>query len=64
MDGVKYMFPKATGKLEREGKHLKVFALHNAVAERPRIREYLQSPRRQKYTNGLYRYYEEFDIEG
>lgn len=64
MDGVKFMFPKAMAKLEHEGKHAKVFGLHKAVAERPRIKEYLESKRRQKYSNGIYRYYEELDIEG
>lgn len=58
------MFPKAMAKLEREGKHTKVFALHQAVAERPKIKAYLESSRRQKYSNGVYRYYEELDIEG
>jgi glutathione S-transferase len=57
------MFPKAMSKLEREGKHAKVFALHRAVAERPRISAYLKSARRQKYSHGIYRYYEELDIE-
>lgn len=57
------MFPKAVAKLEREGKHSRVFALHRAVAERPRIAAYLGSSRRQKYSNGIYRYYEELDIE-
>lgn len=57
-----FMFPKATTKLEREGKHGKVFALHKAVAERPKIGSYLESSRRQKYSNGIYRYYEELDF--
>jgi glutathione S-transferase len=63
VDGLKFMFRKAMAKLEAEGKHAKVFALHKAVAERPRIKEYLQSARRQKYSNGIYRYYEELDFE-
>ncbi|KAK4151402.1 glutathione S-transferase [Chaetomidium leptoderma] len=63
LDGLKFMFPKALSKLEREGKHTKVFALHKAVAERPNIKAYLESPRRQKYSGGIYRYYEELDIE-
>ncbi|KAL2127031.1 hypothetical protein VTI74DRAFT_11441 [Chaetomium olivicolor] len=63
VDGVKFMFPKAMAKLEHEGKHAKVFELHRAVAERPKIKEYLESSRRQKYSNGIYRYYEELDIE-
>lgn len=64
MDGVKFMFPKATRKLEKEGKYSKVFALYDAVKERPNIKKYLESERRQKYSNGLYRYYEELDFEG
>ncbi|KAK3378618.1 hypothetical protein B0H63DRAFT_525835 [Podospora didyma] len=64
VDGVKFMFPKATKKLEREGKHSKVFALHEAVKERPRIKAYLESSRRQQYSNGIYRYYKELDFEG
>jgi len=57
------MFPKAMAKLEQGGEHAKVFALHRAVGERPRIAAYLKSSRRQKYSDGIYRYYEELDIE-
>ena len=64
LDGLKFMFPKAMAKLDKEGKHSKVFALYDAVRQRPKIKEYLEGPRRQKYSNGLYRYYAEFDIEG
>ncbi|KAK3686090.1 hypothetical protein B0T22DRAFT_529837 [Podospora appendiculata] len=64
VDGLKFMFPKAMAKLESKGEHAKVFALHKAVADRPKIKAYLASPRRQKYANGIYRYYEELDIEG
>jgi glutathione S-transferase len=63
VDGVKFMFPKAMAKLEQGGKHAKVFALHRAVGERPKIAAYLKSPRRQKYSDGIYRYYEELDTE-
>lgn len=58
------MFPKAMAKLEKEGKYAKVLALHKAVSERPRIKAYLDSDRRQKYSMGIYRYYEELDFEG
>lgn len=64
VDGVKFMFPKAMAKLEREGKCTKVLGLCEAVKERPRIKAYLGSERRQKYSNGIYRYYEELDLEG
>ncbi|CCC08842.1 unnamed protein product [Sordaria macrospora k-hell] len=64
LDGLKFMFPKAMAKLEKEGKHSKLFELYDAVKQRPKLKEYLEGPRRQKYSSGLYRYYEEFDIEG
>ncbi|KAK0741318.1 glutathione S-transferase [Schizothecium vesticola] len=64
IDGVKFMFPKAMAKLDREGKCTRVLALYEAVKERPRIKAYLGSERRQKYSNGIYRYYEELDLEG
>jgi glutathione S-transferase len=63
LDGVKFAFPKAMAKYEKEGKHAKVFALYQAVKERPKIKAYLESPRRLKYSNGIYRHYEELDIE-
>ncbi|KAK3941279.1 hypothetical protein QBC46DRAFT_259085 [Diplogelasinospora grovesii] len=64
VDGVKFQFPRAMAKLEREGNYPKVFALYAAVKERPKVKAYLESPRRQKYSNGIYRYYEELDFEG
>ncbi|KAL2115568.1 hypothetical protein VTJ04DRAFT_9823 [Mycothermus thermophilus] len=63
VDGLKFMFPKAMGKLEIEGRHTRVFSLHRVVSERPRIKAYLASSRRQPYSNGIYRYYQELDIE-
>jgi glutathione S-transferase len=57
------MFPKAMEKLEREGKQVKVFALHRAVSERPNIKAYVEGSRRQRYSDGIYRYYKELDIE-
>ncbi|KXJ86778.1 glutathione S-transferase [Microdochium bolleyi] len=66
VDGVKFAFPKALTAAEKSGKYDKVFALHAAVQERPKIKQYLESSRRQKYSMGIYRYYEEldFDLEG
>lgn len=56
------MFPKATKKLQDSGDYQGVFALYDAVKERPKIKEYLSSERRQKYANGIYRYYPELDV--
>ncbi|KAB5576140.1 hypothetical protein GE09DRAFT_1169866 [Coniochaeta sp. 2T2.1] len=63
LNGVKFMFPKAVSKYEKSGDYSGVFKLYEAVEERPRIKEYLASNRRQKYSLGIYRYYEELDIE-
>lgn len=62
MDGVKYMFPKATKRLEESGDYDRVFALYGAVKERPNIKDYLASDRRQKYSMGIYRQYPELDV--
>lgn len=56
------MFPKAMKKMQDSGDYNKVFALHEAVKERPNIKAYLASERRQKYSMGIYRYYEELDV--
>lgn len=63
VDGVKFAFPKAMTTAEKSGKYDKVFALYAAVQQRPRIKAYLESPRRQKYSLGIYRYYEELDFD-
>jgi glutathione S-transferase len=63
LDGVKFAFPKATGRIEKEGKFRRVFELYHAVQERPRIKEYSASERRQKYSMGIYRHYRELDEE-
>ncbi|ROV94048.1 hypothetical protein VMCG_08250 [Cytospora schulzeri] len=62
VDGIKFMFPKATKKLQDSGDYTGVFALYEAVKDRPKIKEYLASDRRQKYSMGIYRYYEELDV--
>lgn len=47
---------------EKSGKYAHVFKLYDAVKERPRISEYLASKKRQDYSLGIYRYYEELDF--
>lgn len=49
---------------EKSGKYEHVFKLYEAVKGRPRVREYLSSDKRQKYSMGIYRYYKELDIVG
>ena len=62
MDGTKLQFPKAIKKMQDSGKYDGVFKLYEAVKERPNIKAYLASDRRQKWGLGVYRYYEELDV--
>ncbi|KAM0327132.1 hypothetical protein ACHAQA_006263 [Verticillium albo-atrum] len=63
IDGLKFAFPKALAKLEASKDYDGVFKLFDAVKERPRVKEYLASERRQKYSMGIYRHYPELDLE-
>ena len=63
LDGLHFMFPKAVAKYEKSGDYSHVFEHYDAVKDRPKIKEYLASDRRQKYSMGIYRHYEELDIE-
>jgi glutathione S-transferase len=58
--GLSYAFPKL---MQRElRKYKNVAALHDAVARRPRIKAYLQSPRRIAFNeSGIFRRYSELD---
>ncbi|KAI0171703.1 glutathione S-transferase domain-containing protein [Hypoxylon sp. FL1284] len=62
IDGTKFTFRKGMAAAEKSGKYAHVFKLYDAVKERPRIQEYLASKRRQEYSKGIYRYYEELDF--
>lgn len=62
LDGLKFMFPKAVKKLADSGDYKDVFDLYDAVKGRPNIKEYMASDRRQNYSQGIYRYYEELDV--
>ncbi|KAM0276444.1 hypothetical protein ACHAQH_006749 [Verticillium albo-atrum] len=63
IDGLKFAFPKALNKMEESKQYAGVFELYDAVKERPKIREYLASDRRQKYSMGIYRHYPELDAK-
>ncbi|KAI0454227.1 hypothetical protein F5B21DRAFT_514826 [Xylaria acuta] len=62
IDGVTFAFPKAISAAKTSGKYMHVFRLYDAVKERPKIKEYLASKRRQGYSQGIYRYYPELDL--
>jgi glutathione S-transferase len=59
-DGLRYAFPRAMRRLER--KVPCVMALHDRVADRPRIAAYLASSRRIAFNrSGIFRHYPELD---
>lgn len=58
--GLKYAFPRATAGLEKTWP--RIAALHDRIAERPRIRAYLESDRRLPFNeDGIFRHYPELD---
>jgi glutathione S-transferase len=60
VEGLRYAFPKAMARLERNCP--KVVALRDAVAETPRIKAYLASFRRIPFNEmGIFRRYPELD---
>ncbi|MBM6579135.1 glutathione S-transferase [Microvirga sp. BT689] len=60
VEGLSYAFPKATARALKTSP--RVAALHDAVAERPRVKAYLASPRRIPFNEeGIFRRYPELD---
>lgn len=60
VEGLRYAFPKATRHLADHYPH--VIALHDAVAARPNIAAYVDSPRRLAFNEtGIFRHYPELD---
>ncbi len=60
VEGLRYAFPKAMRRLEKKAP--RVIALHDRVAQRPRIAAYLASERRIAFNEwGIFRYYRELD---
>jgi len=58
--GLGYAYPRAMRSAGR--RYRKVTALHDRVAERPRIAAYLASPRRIAFNEmGIFRHYPELD---
>ena len=61
LEGLNYAFPQSFQRLEKEIPQL--LQLRDAVAQRPRIKAYLQSPRRIPFNeNGIFRHYPELDL--
>src|SRR6266446_813550 len=60
VEGLRYAFPNAMARLER--KIPRLVALHDRIAERPRIAAYLTSKRRRPFNQeGIFRRYPELD---
>jgi glutathione S-transferase len=60
LEGLAYAFPRAFARVTKKTPRLR--ALREAVAERPRIRAYLDSPRRIPFNEmGIFRHYPELD---
>ena len=58
--GLRYAFPRAMARLEKNC--LRITALHDRVATRPRVAAYLASERRIPFNEkGIFRHYEELD---
>jgi glutathione S-transferase len=62
IEGLRYAFPRRMKRFERKVPRL--VALHDRVAQRPRIAAYLASPRRIPFSQwGIYRYFKELDVK-
>jgi glutathione S-transferase len=60
VEGLRYAFPKAMRKAEKDVP--RIVELHDKVAERPNIKAYLASPRRIPFNeSGIFRRYPELD---
>ena len=62
LEGLNYAFPKSFQQITTETPQL--LKLRDTVAARPRIKAYLQSPRRIRFNeNGIFRHYPELDLQ-
>jgi glutathione S-transferase len=59
IDGLRYAFPKRMAALA--GQYPKVMRLYERVAALPELQDYLSSPRRLPYGDGIFRHYPELD---
>ena len=60
IEGLRYAFPRTMARLE--AKHPRSVELHDRVAARPRLANYLSSPRRVRVNeDGIFRHYRELD---
>lgn len=59
VEGLQHAFPRRMATLAPQ--HGRVLEVHRRVAELPAVAEYLASPRRLPFSNGIFRHYPELD---
>lgn len=63
VDGLLFAFPRRLAVVKESGEYDSVFALYERVKGEQGIKEYIASGRRQAFSVGLFRHYEELDGE-
>ena len=63
LDGISYAFPKAVQQNREYGEFPRVWELYERVGELEGVKSYLESERRLKYSQGIYRHYPELDLQ-
>ncbi|PCH35102.1 glutathione S-transferase C-terminal-like protein [Wolfiporia cocos MD-104 SS10] len=63
IDGLLFAFPKRMGAVKKSGKYDSVFQLYERVQQEKGIKEYIASGRRQEFSMGIFRHYEELDAD-
>ncbi|KAK6498434.1 hypothetical protein TWF481_011026 [Arthrobotrys musiformis] len=63
VDGVSYAFPKKVGELREEKAFEELFKWYDALKEEEWLKSYLESKRRLPYAMGIFRHYEELDVD-
>jgi glutathione S-transferase len=61
LDGVTFAFPKCVKTMRESGVYEKVFGHYERVKGLESVKAYLESERRMKFSNGIYRHYPELD---
>ncbi|KAI0821935.1 glutathione S-transferase C-terminal-like protein [Trametes gibbosa] len=63
VEGLQFQFPKRMGKLRETKRYENVFQLHERVKGEKGVKEYIASGKRQEFSMGIFRHYEELDGE-
>jgi len=63
LEGIAFAFPRLYVSLEKCGRYDSVFGLRKLVENHEGTNKYLKSGRRQSFSMGIFRFYEELDGE-